>query len=351
MAARTGATGGGRIPVTVVTGFLGAGKTTIIRTLLARAGGRRIALVVNEFGDMGFDGGLLADCVDPACAAEDVVELTNGCLCCTVADDFLPAMEALLDREAKPDHIVIETSGLALPQPLIAAFAWPTVRTRTTVDGVVAVIDARATADGLFAPDPERVAAQRAADETLDHDSPLEELFEDQLRAADLVVMTKRDLVDAPEADRARAAIAAEARQGVAIVEAAGGDVPPAVLLGIGAGAEDDLAARRGHHDESEPHEHDDFDSFVARPAVFASPEAARAAVEAALARDEVLRIKGAVAIEGRPGPLMVQGVGPRLETWFGRPGAAASGLVVIGLAPLDRAAIAETLAATAAAA
>ncbi len=331
---------GGRIPVTVVTGFLGAGKTTLIRRLLERADGKRIALVVNEFGDMGFDGGLLSGCLDPACAEDDVIELTNGCLCCTVADDFLPAMERLLDRNAPPDHIVIETSGLALPQPLIAAFAWPAVRTRTTVDGVVAVVDTRATADGLFAPDPAAVARQRAADESLDHDSPLEELFHDQLSAADMVVLTKCDLASTAEVERVETIVRAEARAGVAVVHTAGEGLPPAVLLGIGAAAEEDLATRRGHHDEEEPHEHDDFASCVLAPAPFDTAEDARAAVERILTVAGILRVKGSVAVAGKAAPLMVQAVGPRLETWYGRPGTAATGLVVIGLAPVEPACV-----------
>ncbi|MCY4504073.1 MAG: cobalamin biosynthesis protein CobW, partial [Alphaproteobacteria bacterium] len=133
-----------KIPATVVTGFLGAGKTSLVRHLLENAAGRRLAIVVNEFGDLGIDGDLLRACGIEGCEDEDIVELANGCICCTVADDFLPTMQALLDRPDPPDHIVIETSGLALPKPLVQAFAWPEVRSRTTVDGVVAVVDAAA---------------------------------------------------------------------------------------------------------------------------------------------------------------------------------------------------------------
>ncbi|MEO0362035.1 MAG: GTP-binding protein, partial [Pseudomonadota bacterium] len=164
-----------KIPATVVTGFLGAGKTTLIRHLLAHAGGRRIALVINEFGDLGVDGGVLKGCGIEGCAEEDVMELSNGCICCTVADDFIPTITKLLEREAPPDHIVIETSGLALPQPLVRAFAWPEIRTRVTVDGVVAVVDGPAVREGRFAADLAAVEAQRAADDGLDHETPLSE--------------------------------------------------------------------------------------------------------------------------------------------------------------------------------
>ena len=188
-----------RVPVTVLTGFLGAGKTTLLRSLLTQADGRRIAVIVNEFGDAGFDGGLVEECAAKACAPGDIVELTNGCICCTVADDFVPTMDKLLSRDRPLDAIVIETSGLALPQPLLKAFAWPAVRTRATVDGVVTVVDALALSEGRVTLDEDAVAAQRAADNSIDHDDPIEEVFEDQLACADLVVLSKSDLVS-PEA-------------------------------------------------------------------------------------------------------------------------------------------------------
>ena len=185
---------GQKIPATVITGFLGSGKTTMIRNLLENANGKRIALIINEFGDLGVDGNLLKGCGIEACRDEDMIELNNGCICCTVADDFIPTMTKLLDRPDRFDHIVIETSGLALPQPLVAAFNWPEIKTQVTVDGVVTVIDAAAVSEGRFADDHDKVDAQREQDESLDHDSPLEELFEDQIRAADLIMLNKTDL-------------------------------------------------------------------------------------------------------------------------------------------------------------
>ena len=198
-----------KTPVTIVTGFLGAGKTTLIRHLMANAGGRRLALIINEFGDVGVDGDLIKSCSDAACPEDAIIELANGCICCTVADDFVPAITALLAREPKPDHIIVETSGLALPKPLIKAFDWPDLRTRLTVDGVVAVVDAAAVAEGRFADDPARVAEQRLADPSLDHDNPLEEVYEDQLMSADLVVLNKADLIDKDQLEALKAQIAA----------------------------------------------------------------------------------------------------------------------------------------------
>ena len=233
-----------KVPVTIVTGFLGSGKTTLIRHILGHAGGRRLALIINEFGDVGVDGEILKSCGDDACPEDNIIELANGCICCTVADDFAPAVTALLKREPRPDHIVIETSGLALPKPLVKAFDWPELRARLTVDGVIAVVDAGAVADGRFADDPEKVAAQRRADPSLDHDNPLEEVYEDQLLCADMVVLNKSDLVSAERLTELRAEIAAAIPRGVKVVPTREGRIEPDVLLGLRAAAEDDLAQR-----------------------------------------------------------------------------------------------------------
>ncbi|MCF3933183.1 cobalamin biosynthesis protein CobW [Acuticoccus sp. M5D2P5] len=318
-----------RIPVTIVTGFLGAGKTTLIKRLIEEANGARIGLIVNEFGDLGFDGAMLSGCLDPDCA-DDVVELTNGCLCCTVADDFVPALEQLLNRADPPERIVIETSGLALPQPLIAAFAWPSVKPRVTVDAVVTLVDVPAVAAGRFAHDPQAVEAERKADESLDHHTPLEELFEDQLKAADLVVLSKTGDLDKATIETVRSTVAGEIRAGVAIVEGAN-----ATVFGIGAAAEDDPKARDGHHGHDTDHEHDDFESRVV-PARFPTKSAAEATLARLAADPSILRLKGSVAVIDKPAPLFVQAVGPRVETWFGRPRSEPTGLVVIGLSPID---------------
>jgi cobalamin biosynthesis protein CobW len=193
-----------RIPATVVTGFLGAGKTSLIQNMIRSAEGRRLAFVINEFGELGIDRELILGCGIEGCEEEDIVELANGCICCAVADDFLPSLQKLIERPNPPEHIVIETSGLALPKPLVQAFNWPEIRARATVDGVIAVIDAAAVAAGRFADDPDAVARQRAADPSLDHDNPLEEVYEDQLIAADLVILNKSDLISAEELARVR---------------------------------------------------------------------------------------------------------------------------------------------------
>jgi len=335
----------GKIPVTVITGFLGAGKTTLVRHVLENAG-VRLAVIVNEFGERGIDGETLRSCGIPDCEDTDIVELANGCLCCTVADDFLPAMRALLDRPAPPRHILIETSGLALPKPLLKAFGWPDIRSRVTVDGVIAVVDAPAVAAGRFADDPDAVARQRAADAAIDHDNPLAEVFEDQVRAADLIVLNKSDLVDQAQAGLAAERVRAAAPR-ARMLPAREGRIDPSVLLGLDAAAEDDLAARPSHHDAVDgEHEHDDFDSFAVALPEAASADALMGRLRAAAEAHDILRIKGFAKVRGRPMRLAVQGVGARFRHHFDRPWSAddSGAVVVIGRSGMDRAAIAALL-------
>ncbi len=337
-----------KTPVTIVTGFLGAGKTTLIRHILANAGGRRLALIINEFGDVGVDGEVLRGCGDEACPEDRIIELANGCICCTVADDFAPAVFELLKREPKPDHIVIETSGLALPKPLVKAFDWPELRTKLTVDGVVAVVDAAAVAEGRFADDPARVAAQRAADPSLDHDNPLEEVYEDQLLCADLVVLNKADLVPEERLESLRSEIAGAVPRAVKIALTRDGAIDPDVLLGVRAAAEDDLAARPSHHDADGEHDHDDFDTFVVTIPPAPDAEGLVARLGAAAEAHDILRIKGFVEVSGKPMRMLVQGVGRRFRRDFDRPWAPgedrASRLVVIAQKGVDRAAVTAAL-------
>jgi len=338
-----------KIPATVVTGFLGAGKTSLIQHLLRTAEGRRLALIINEFGDIGVDGEILKGCRIQGCEEENLIELANGCICCTVADDFLPTMEALLGRPMPPDHIVIETSGLALPKPLVKAFTWPEVRTRVTVDGVIAVVDGPAAAAGRFAEDPEAHAARRAADPSLDHDSPLAELFEDQLACADIVVLNKADQMDARTRAAAEQLVAGKLRPATKVVPAIFGAIDARILLGLGAAAEDDLAQRPSLHDAAGEHDHDDFDSFHLDLPELASPQRLLERIAQTVAAHDILRVKGFLAVAGKDMRLVLQGVGARLQHYYDRAWAEgeerAGRLVVIGLKGLDRRAIAAAIA------
>ncbi len=309
-----------KVPVTIVTGFLGAGKTTLISHLIRNANGRRLAVVVNEFGTLGIDGDILKGCAIPDCPAENVVELANGCICCTVADDFIPTVETLLALDPRPDHILIETSGLALPKPLLKAFDWPAIRSRITVDGVIALADAEAVAAGRFAPDVAALDAQRAADPSVDHKTPLSEVFEDQLACADLVLLTKVDLAGPEGVAKARAVIAAESTRPLPVIDLTDGIIDPRVILGLNAAAEDDIASRPSHHDGEDDHEHDDFDSVVVELGEIADPADLTAKIEALARSADILRVKGYAAVTGKPMRLLVQAVGARVRTQYDRP-------------------------------
>ena len=337
-----------KIPTTVITGFLGSGKTSLIQHLIATANGKRLAFIINEFGDLGVDRELLLGCGMEDCTDDDVVELANGCICCTVADDFLPTMTALLDRADPPDHIIIETSGLALPKPLIKAFAWPEVRTRATVDGVIAVVDASAVAAGRFATDPAAVQAQREADDSLDHESPLEELFEEQVQCADLVVLNKTDCVLDADWAGINDMVAGHLRPAVKTLRASHGQIDASVLLGLGMEAEADLDSRPSHHDDGHEHDHEDFDSFVIDLGDTEDPDSFLTRLETVIVEHDILRVKGFLAVPGKNMRLAIQAVGGRIQRYFDRDWRAddtrSSRLVIIGQHGLDEARISAAL-------
>ena len=313
-----------KIPVTVITGFLGSGKTTLIRHLLQNNQGRRIAVLVNEFGEIGIDGELLRDCQvcdDGEEVTSNIVELTNGCLCCTVQEEFLPTMQELLKRKDQIDCILIETSGLALPKPLIQAFRWPEIRTGATVDGVVAVVDCEAIAGGNFVGDIDALMAQRQADDSLDHETPIEELFEDQLGCADMVLLTKVDRVNSETQQKVQTWLQQELRPSVKIVPCKGGEIDPDVLLGFNAAVEDDLESRPSHHDTEEEHEHDDDinSTFFIADRQFEPDELVKK-LKSLMESQEIYRIKGFVAVPQKPMRMVLQGVGDRIEYFYDRP-------------------------------
>ncbi len=339
-----------KIPATIITGFLGAGKTTLIRHILANAGGRRLALIINEFGDVGVDGEILKACGSASCGDDDIIELSNGCICCTVADDFVPTMAKLLARAPRPDHIIIETSGLALPQPLIRAFNWPEIKSQVTVDGVLTVVDAKALSEGRFAEDEAAIAAQRTADPSVDHENPIEELFEDQLNAADMVILNKIDLLDEAAALETALDLKKAVRPATRLVTARQGVVDISVLLGLKGNAEDDMHNRPSHHEMEgeEQHDHDDFVTFIAEIAPGLDKAELLARVTRTIAAHDILRIKGFADVKGSDSRLLLQAVGPRLNSYFDRPWAKGeqrrTRLVVIGEKHMDRVAIGKSL-------
>jgi cobalamin biosynthesis protein CobW len=334
-----------RLPVTVVTGFLGAGKSTLLRQLLLSSG-LRLAVLVNEFGEVGIDGDLIRSC--GFCPEDEldgrVVELANGCLCCTVQDEFLPTMQTLLERADQLDGIVVETSGLALPVPLVQAFGWPEIRTRTRVSGVVTVVDGEALAAGSVVGDPAALEAQRLADPNLDHLSSIQELFDDQLDAADLVLLSRADRLESEQIAKLQTQITALVRSGVSVVPMQRGEVPAALLLGL---EREEHGAHQDHdHDHDDHHDHDHHDhSHVAMQSAVVrwngSLDRSRleAALESQIRTQTLLRLKGRAWLPGKRHPLQIQAVGPRLECWFDsqspgeRPAEDGLELVALGLA------------------
>ena len=308
-----------KLPVTVITGFLGSGKTTLIRHLIQNPGGKRLAVVVNEFGDVGVDGDILKSCAIPECPAENIMELANGCICCTVADDFIPTIEALIKLDPQPQHIIIETSGLALPKPLLKAFDWPEIRSKITVDGVVALADAEAVASGRFAPDVAAVDAQREADDSINHETPLSEVFDDQISCADLVLLTKCDLTAENEIEKAKNFIRSRSSRSLPVIDVVEGNIDPRVVLGLEAAAEDDIDARPSHHDSPHDHDHEDFDSIVVDLPEYVKPEDLVERIERLATRQNILRVKGFAAVRGKPMRLLVQAVGARVRWQYDR--------------------------------
>ena len=339
-----------KIPATVITGFLGSGKTTMIRNLLMNAGGRKIALIINEFGDVGVDGEILKGCGQEACTEDDMIELANGCICCTVADDFVPTMNKLLNRSTPLDHIIIETSGLALPQPLVRAFNWPDIKSRVTVDGVITVVDAKALSEGRFADDEEAIAAQRAADPNVDHENPIQELFNDQLNSADMVLLNKADLLSADEMSAVSTALKPQLRKGTSVVQTTQGVIDAAILLGQKASAEDDMQNRLSTHEQegNEQHDHDDFVTFIIELKGEQNKDALLKSIAETIAAHDILRVKGFASVGGSNARLLIQAVGPRLNSYFDRPWNAGevkrTQLVVIGEKAMDQAAIMKML-------
>jgi len=321
-----------KIPTTIVTGFLGSGKTTLLSNVLKQAAGKRIAVIVNEFGELDIDSELLRSCPlecedESATLVEGkngIYELANGCICCTVEEEFLPVMQELVARRDDIDHILIETSGLALPKPLVQAFNWPGIKEHCTVDAVITVVDGPAIAAGRFATDEDKVQAQRLADESLDHDPSLRELLDDQLSAADLVVISKNDLLDQAQRESVSAAIDNRLPASVKTLYLDNADASLDKIFGIGAATEEHIDTIHNHHDAHHEHGHehahaeDHFDSFVISMGLVDSTKLQQI-LQQLIDSHNIYRAKGFAAIPNKPMRQVVQAVGKRLNLHFDR--------------------------------
>jgi G3E family GTPase len=190
------------VPILLVTGFLGAGKTTVVNQLLAQAEGRRIAAVVNDFGAINIDAELIEG------ASDGVVSLGNGCICCSLEGDLLRTLAALLRRDPRPELIVIETSGVADPSDVVRNLMDPVISRAAPLETVLCVVDATARSEAMTE----------------------DALLRSQLRAADIVALSKVDLADVAACAQMRAAIRA-LRPAVVVVDAINGAVSSALLF------------------------------------------------------------------------------------------------------------------------
>ena len=344
-----------KIPVTIVTGFLGSGKTTLISGLLKKNPDRRLAVLVNEFGEVSVDGALLRTAGE-GCGVE-IHDLPNGCICCTIKDDFLPVMGQLQKRKQEIDHVLIETSGLALPTPVMRALAWPEVRNDFQLDAVITVVDTPELLAGNL--EEGKPIPGAAAAEIPEHVNSVESILNQQLENADVVVLNKIDALSDGHLLKAEELIRKKAARVRFLELAYGAELDTRLCLGLNLHEEPDPHVHDhdhfhnhhgpvqslpqeldrpledqhqfdGHshtglasHEHSEDthlhfHEHDTgWQSFVLSSPEPQDPEKLKAAVKQVSADQPILRAKGFAAVSGKHHRLVVQAVRTRVQTYF----------------------------------
>jgi cobalamin biosynthesis protein CobW len=362
-----------KIPVTIVTGFLGSGKTTLICGLLKKIPDRRLAVLINEFGEVSVDGTLLRAAGQEIGA--EIHDLPNGCICCTIKDDFLPVMKQLQRRANEIDHVLIETSGLALPTPVMRALAWPEIRNDFQLDAVLTVVDTPQLLGGNLEngkPIPGVVAA-----EAPQHAASIDLILNQQLENADVVVLNKIDDLAEDSLMEAEDLVRQKAPKVRFLELAYHAELDPRLCLGLNLHDEpvhegphalhehhhgpvqkmpaeldrplENQGQFDGHshtglhaHEHSEQthqhfHEHDTgWQSFVLESRDLQNAEKLKAALREVTLQQPILRAKGFASIEGKRHRLVVQAVRTRVQTYFEREQSTESHstLVVIGYHP-----------------
>jgi cobalamin biosynthesis protein CobW len=342
-----------KTPVTIVTGFLGSGKTTLISNLLKSMPKRRLALLVNEFGEVSVDGALLREAGKDG--GVEVYDLPNGCICCTVQDDFLPVMKRLQERKGQIDHVIIETSGLALPTPVMHALSWPEIRNDFQLDAVLTVVDAPLLLDGELEDGRAIPGSESGTSQKPEHLDSVAAILNEQLENADVVVLNKIDELTEDQLLAAEQLVRSKAPKVRFLELAYHAQLDTRLCLGLQLHEEPvdmehahvhhapistmpdelsqplaDHARLDGHkhgalggHDHGEHshehfHEHDTgWQSFVLRSKGEQNLEKLKSAIREATIRQPILRAKGFAAVEGKRSRLVLQAVRSRVQTYF----------------------------------
>ncbi len=302
-----------KIPVIVVSGFLGSGKTTFLRYLLKQSN-KKFGLIINEFGDVGIDGDLIKSC-DRCDETEEecVIELNNGCICCSVQDDFVPSIKALLEFNPTIESIIIETSGLALPIPLIQALNWPEIRSSIYLDVVVCIVNGESMINGLPINDLNKITKQYNDIDRIDHNVPIEELFEEQLEVSDIVLVSRSDILNDDQFDFVKNKIKASLNSSAPVLKSKNGKIDLNYLF--------DFKFKKDTYKEflTEEHDHNHIElvSDSIKLNYFLEKNDFENEMPKILDELNILRIKGRIWIPNKSLPLQIQIVGKKINTWF----------------------------------
>jgi len=302
-----------RIPVIVVSGFLGSGKTTFLKYLIEKTN-KKFGLLINEFGDIGIDGDLLKNC--SSCnedSSESIIELNNGCLCCTVQDDFIPSIQTLLNTNIDLDAIIIETSGLALPIPLLKALSWPEIRTSIYLDLVITTVNGESMINGSPINDLCSINTQYKDIKKIDHLSSIDELFKEQIEVSDVVLISRADLISEEEFILIKNDLQRKVKPNIPIIKSFNGETNLGFIF--------DSSIKKNNFQEilTDKHDHSHariFSDFI-KTDYFLDKNQFELEMSQILKDVNVLRIKGRVWIPQKNMPLQVQIVGRKINTWY----------------------------------